>query len=296
MLKSVPELPEVETVRRALQPVMEGARILRVVVRRPDLRTPFHPEFVAHLEGQTIVTLARRAKYLVARLSSGEALAMHLGMSGSFRIARATSQETPGRFQWPRSRAGAHDHVTFWLSSGVAVTFNDPRRFGSMALVDAATGDAMFAKIGPEPLSNAFDAHTLARACAGRKTSIKAALLDQQVVAGVGNIYASEALHRAGLSPHRLASSIATGRGLPRPAAIRLAAAVKRVLTDAIARAATAPGQNEALGLDGSSAAPDRFRVYDREGLRCRRPGCPGTIRRIVQTGRATFFCPRCQR
>jgi len=263
-------------VRRELAPVMTGARIDRAEVRRPDLRAPFPRRFRTRLEGRTVVGVDRRAKYLLAELSSGETLVMHLGMSGSFRVDPSGGGE--------RDR---HDHVVFHLSSGADVVFNDPRRFGVMDLVPAG-GLAVhptLGRLGPEPLSSAFDAGALARACAGRKTSLKVALLDQRVVSGLGNIYASEALHVARLSPHRRASTIATPSGAPRPAAYRLAAAIKQVLHEAIARAA---GESY-----GSSS---RFRVYDREGARCRRRGCTGVVHRRTQAGRSTFYCRTCQK
>lgn len=264
-------------VRRELDPVMAGARIDRVEVRRPDLRAPFPRRFRARLEGRTVRRLDRRAKYLLAELSSGETLVMHLGMSGSFRVAAA------GDAGSPRDR---HDHVVFHLSSGASVVFNDPRRFGIMELLPPGplANHATLRRLGPEPLSNEFDGDALAQACAGRKTSLKAALLDQRVVSGLGNIYVSEALHVAGLSPRRRASTIATPSGTPRPAAHRLAAAIKQVLEEAIAHAA------------GEAYRSSRFRVYDREGARCRRRGCPGIIERRTQAGRSTFSCRTCQK
>ena len=212
----MPELPEVETVRRGLQPVMEGARIIKLDARRPDLRRPLPKDFARRVEGETVLGIGRRAKYLTVDLSSGDVLLMHLGMSGSFRVGHEDKAVTPGAFHHPRSAAAAHDHVVFHLSSGATVTFNDPRRFGLMLLVPRAELDVhpLMREIGPEPLGNAFDATLLAAACAGRKTSLKAALLDQSVVAGLGNIYVCEALHRAHLSPKRRASTIAT-RGAP---------------------------------------------------------------------------------
>lgn len=274
MLDSVPELPEVELVRRELQPVMTGARIERVLLNRPDLRIPFPPRFRARLQGRTVVELTRRAKYLLAALSSHETLLMHLGMSGSFRVELDSA--VPDR----------HDHVVLHLSSGATVLFNDPRRFGLMDLIPAGqlSSHPTLSTLGPEPLSPAFDAAALARACARRKTSLKVALLDQRVVAGLGNIYVSEALHLARLSPQRQASSIATPAGAPRDSARRLAAAIKQVLELAIDRAASAAYRSS------------RFRVYDREGARCRRTGCPGLIRRRTQAGRSTFYCRDCQK
>jgi formamidopyrimidine-DNA glycosylase len=265
----MPELPEVESARRTLQPLMEGARFVTVLTNRPNLRTAFPSDFATRLEGRRVQALERRGKYLLVELSSNEILVMHLGMSGSFRV-----DGDPGA-------GDAHDHVVFRMSSGATIVFNDPRRFGFMSIVsreDLRLRRGVGA-LGPEPLSNQFDADALARACRGKRTSLKAALSDQRVVAGLGNIYVTEALHRARLSPRRRASTIATRTGAPRESAIRLAQAIKRVLEDAVAR-----------GDD------NRFRVYDREGARCPRRGCRGVIRRITQSGRSTFFCPHCQK
>jgi formamidopyrimidine-DNA glycosylase len=275
----LPELPEVELVRRRLEPVMSGVRFARVLVRRPDLRIPFPKRFAARLTGETVVALTRRAKYLVAELSSGEALVVHLGMSGSFRVGRAGGGARA-------AAPGLHDHVVFEMATGAVVTFNDPRRFGFMDLMTPRqlAAHPALSTLGPEPLSEAFDASSLALACKGRKTSLKAALLDQRVVAGLGNIYVSEALHRARLSPLRLASTIATASGKPRPAAHRLTAAIKQVLTDAVERR-----------RDRSYRA-GRFQVYDRENEPCRTRGCGGTIHRRTHAGRSTFYCPTCQR
>src|SRR6202790_1271544 len=201
----MPELPEVETVRRGLQPVMEGSQIVKAEARRKDLRFPFQKDFVARLEGQTVTGLGRRAKYLMADLASGDVLLMHLGMSGSFRVINDDEQKAPGKFYHPRADDRAHDHVVFHMSSGAAVVFNDPRRFGYMKIIarGALEDEALLRALGPEPLGNAFDAKMLARACANKKTSLKAALLDQRVVAGLGNIYVCEALYRSQLSPRR---------------------------------------------------------------------------------------------
>jgi formamidopyrimidine-DNA glycosylase len=265
---------------------MEGARFEKVVARRPDLRFPLPIQFTSRLEGSTIRTLGRRGKYLVTELSSGEVLVMHLGMSGSFRVELASGETTPG----------AHDHVVFCLSSGARVTFNDPRRFGSMDLVsgDELRHHRALSRLGPEPLDAGFDAAVLAQACRGRKTSLKAVLSDQRVVAGLGNIYVCEALHRARLSPRRRASTLATRIGEPREAACRLTTAIKKVLDEAVARGIRWQQQADAGG--DAVYFPSRFRVYDRKGKRCVRAGCKGIVRRIVQAGRATFFCPVCQR
>ncbi|MDB5630242.1 MAG: mutM, partial [Tardiphaga sp.] len=206
----MPELPEVETVRRGLQPAMEGAVIVRAETRRGDLRFPFQPDFSARLDGQTVVSLGRRAKYLQADLSSGDVLLMHLGMSGSFRVVSNAAVTTPGGFHHPRGDDRTHDHVLFHMSNGAMIVFNDPRRFGYMKVLARAdmASDPLLKDIGPEPLGNEFDAAMLAGACAGKKTSLKAALLDQRVVAGLGNIYVCEALFRSRLSPRRLAATL----------------------------------------------------------------------------------------
>lgn len=261
---------------------MALARFDDVLVGRPDLRIPFPQNFRARLAGQTVLALRRRAKYLVAPLSSSETLVMHLGMSGSFRVDAGHDEQSTIRSD-ARLR---HDHVVFHMSSGAIITFNDPRRFGFMDLFspEQLATDPVFSTLGPEPLSAVFNADALARSCKGKKTSLKAALLDQRVVAGLGNIYVSEALHVARLSPQRQASTIATAAGRPRESAHRLAAAIKQVLTEAINR------------LSAADYRSSRFRVYDREGERCRHRGCGGTIKRRTQAGRSTFFCPVCQR
>src|ERR1700749_3972421 len=216
----MPELPEVETVRRGLQPVMEGSKIVKAEARRKDLRFPFQKDFVARLEGQTVTGLGRRAKYLMADLTSGDVLLMHLGMSGSFRVlkddnGKARNHLDPSHFHHPRNEDRAHDHVVFHMSSGHAIVFNDPRRFGYMKIIGrrAIEEEPLLKGLGPEPLGNEFDADMLARSCANKKTSLKAALLDQRVVAGLGNIYVFEALFRAHLSPRRLAAPLATKKG-----------------------------------------------------------------------------------
>ncbi|MEA2887028.1 MAG: formamidopyrimidine-DNA glycosylase [Bradyrhizobium sp.] len=299
----MPELPEVETVRRGLQPAMEGAKILRAEARRKDLRFPFQKDFVARLEGQTVTGLGRRAKYLMADLASGDVLLMHLGMSGSFRVVAANSKTAPGKFHHPRSEDRAHDHVIFHMSSGATVIFNDPRRFGYMKIFarDRIEDEPLLQGLGPEPLGNEFDAAMLASACANRKTSLKAALLDQRVVAGLGNIYVCEALFRAHLSPRRLAATLATKKtrsspgGEPTDHAKRLVGAIHGVL-------------NQAIKAGGSSLRDHRqtsgelgyfqhsFQVYDREGEKCQTAGCGGIVKRFTQNGRSTFWCPKCQR
>jgi formamidopyrimidine-DNA glycosylase len=293
----MPELPEVETVRRGLQPAMEGSKIVKAEARRKDLRFPFQKDFVARLEGQTVTGLGRRAKYLLADLGSGDVLLMHLGMSGSFRLITNDKEKAPGKFQHPRSEDRTHDHVVFHMSSGAAVVFNDPRRFGYMKIIARSKleEEPLLKGLGPEPLGNEFDAAMLARSCASKKTSLKAALLDQRVVAGLGNIYVCEALFRSHLSPRRLAATLATKKAEPTDHAKRLVTAIHGVL-------------NQAIKAGGSSLRDHRqtsgelgyfqhsFQVYDREGEKCQTAGCSGIVRRFTQNGRSTFWCPKCQK
>ena len=308
----MPELPEVETVRRALEPCLVGRRFLRVEQRRPDLRFPFPERFVARLEGAEVRTVGRRAKYLLMALSSGESLLAHLGMSGRMTILPPTSEHVtqcptatyhhavPADAQSAiTTQAGSpppigeqiHDHVVFHLDDGARIVFSDHRRFGYMDLVDTATQENCrhLARLGPEPLGNAFSARHLDRALAGKTTPIKAALLDQRVVAGLGNIYVCEALFRSGISPRRLAKSI------PGVRAARLVPAIREVLLDAID--AGGSSLRDYAHTDGSLGYfQHTFGVYDREGEPCRKLACPGTVRRIVQSGRSSFYCDRCQR
>jgi formamidopyrimidine-DNA glycosylase len=282
----MPELPEVEYARRRLQRTMAGARISRVVVRQAKLRYPFSEDFVGRLEGQTVRAVERRAKYLLVQLSSGDRLLMHLGMSGSFRIIRpGRIDPSRRRYYHDTSRPEAHDHVIFEMSTGANVVFNDPRRFGFMSLLtpDEHKTHKPLVRLGPEPLAPTFDAQALGRNLARRRTSLKMALSDQRVVGGLGNIYVVEALHRAGLSPTRAASTLVTRKGAPRAGVVRLVQAIREVLKEAIRRQYR-PGDDTP------------FRVYDRKGERCLRRGCRGTIRRIIQGGRSTFYCPVCQR
>src|SRR5476651_1842785 len=291
----MPELPEVETVRLGLAPAMEGARFTKVEARRRDLRWPLPKDFAKRLEGHTVEGLGRRAKYLLADLSSGDVLVMHLGMSGSFRVAQGGSEGKIAKYHHEKSKSVAHDHVVFHMSNGATVTFNDPRRFGSMKLVKRAKIDQepLLRSLGPEPLGNEFDAAMLTRACAGKKTSLKAALSDQRVVAGLGNIYVCEALFRARLSPKRQASTIADRNGKPNARAVALVDAIKAVLHDAIA--AGGSSLRDHRRTDGALGDfQHNFSVYDREGSPC--PACKGKIKRIVQTGRSTFYCPSCQK
>jgi formamidopyrimidine-DNA glycosylase len=271
---------------------MEGARVEKVEVRHRGLRWPIAKDFEKRIEGTTVEGLGRRAKYLTADLSSGDVLVMHLGMSGSFRVG---NESKPGVYYHERSKSTAHDHVVFHMSNGDTVTFNDPRRFGSMKLVPRARfeHEPLLRNIGPEPLGNEFDAAMLAHACAGKKTSLKAALLDQRVVAGLGNIYVCEALYRARLSPKRQASTIADRTGKPTARAEALVEAIKAVLQDAIkAGGSTLRDHRRADGSLGDFQ--HNFQVYDREGQPC--PHCKGTVKRIVQSGRSTFYCPSCQK
>ncbi len=293
----MPELPEVETVRRGLAPVMEGARIVEAVAHRGDLRWPFPKDFAARLKGQKVVGLGRRAKYLLADLSSGDVLLMHLGMSGSFRVVNNGTAKTPGIFHYQRSDYGAHDHVVFRMSSGATIAFNDPRRFGCMKLFPrrAIDEEPLLRSLGPEPLGNEFDAAMLAEACAGKKTSVKAALLDQTIVAGLGNIYVCEALNRSRISPRRMASTLATRSGAPRERTGPLVDSIKAVLADAIEAGGSSLRDHKQTNGDLGDFQ-HRFRVYDREGKPCPTRGCAGIIRRIVQGGRSTFFCPVCQK
>jgi formamidopyrimidine-DNA glycosylase len=288
----MPELPEVETVRRGLAPAMEGERFAKVEVRRGDLRWPLPRNFAERLRGKTVEGLGRRAKYLLADLSSGDVLLMHLGMSGSFRVDKDSA---PGKYYHERSKSTAHDHVVFHMSNGATVTFNDPRRFGSMKLVSRAKieHEPLLRALGPEPLGNEFDAAMLAKACARKKTSLKAALSDQRVVAGLGNIYVCEALFRARLSPKRRASTIADRHGKPNERAEKLVDAIKAVLMDAIE--AGGSSLRDHRRADGSLGDfQHNFQVYDRKGEPC--PCCKGRIKRIVQVGRSTFHCPSCQK
>ncbi len=295
----MPELPEVETVRRGLQPVMEGARIVAVEARRPDLRFPFPPDFAKRLSGRKIVSLGRRAKYLTAEIEGGPMLICHLGMSGSFRIEEEDGASTPGDFHYERSKAAAHDHVVFHLASPrdkkSKVVFNDPRRFGFMLFADERNEHPMLADLGVEPTGNALDGRLLSDLLRGRKAPLKATLLDQTLIAGLGNIYVSEALWRAGLSPRRAAGTIVPANGRVGERAEKLADAIRSVIADAIE--AGGSSLRDYVHADGSLGYfQHSFSVYDREGEPCRKPGCNGTIARIVQSGRSTFYCPVCQR
>ncbi|MBA1139599.1 bifunctional DNA-formamidopyrimidine glycosylase/DNA-(apurinic or apyrimidinic site) lyase [Mesorhizobium neociceri] len=296
----MPELPEVETVRRGLQPVLEGARIVRVEARRPDLRFPFPTKFAQRLTGKTITALGRRAKYLTMHLDGGPVLICHLGMSGSFRIETVDDSETPGAFHHECSKDAKHDHVVFHVVSPAGVqsrvVFNDPRRFGFMLFAEGlADAHPMLAGLGVEPTGNALDGSLLASLLKGRRSPLKAALLDQKLIAGLGNIYVSEALWRAGLSPLREAGTIAGTGKKAKEQSERLAEAIRSVIADAIA--AGGSSLRDYVHTDGSLGYfQHSFAVYDREGEPCPTPRCRGHIERVVQSGRSTFYCRTCQR
>jgi formamidopyrimidine-DNA glycosylase len=322
----MPELPEVETVRRGLAPILVGNAIACVEQRRPDLRFPLPRNFGERLAGRKVEALDRRAKYLLARLDDGEVLVMHLGMTGRFSIDRPTSPTPKGRGRHasesvghitspPEGEVGAerqergaqlktangvppkHEHIVFHLGDGTALRYTDARRFGLMDLVpeDELGSHALFKGLGVEPLSRTFTPPWLATKLKGKTTSIKAALVDQRLIAGLGNIYASEALYRAGVSPLRLAGSLATKNGKPTKETGALVASIKAALQDAIkAGGSTLRDYKRADGRIGRFQM--RFKVYGREGKPCKTKGCHGTVRRIVQGGRSTFYCPICQR
>ncbi|MBM1815669.1 bifunctional DNA-formamidopyrimidine glycosylase/DNA-(apurinic or apyrimidinic site) lyase [Pseudosulfitobacter pseudonitzschiae] len=282
----MPELPEVETVRRGLDPVMEGAVIAQADVNRPDLRWPFPPEMAARLTGRQVLGLRRRSKYILADLDSGETLLIHLGMSGRMLI----SGDPLGQFVHTHPAPEKHDHVVLHMDNGARVTFNDPRRFGAMDLLDTATAEQhkLLAVLGPEPLGNAFNEDVLVQAFKGKASPVKSALLDQRIVAGLGNIYVCEALFRAGVSPRRKAGNISQAR-------VRaLVPIIREVLSDAIA--AGGSSLRDFRQADGELGYfQHSFDVYGREGQPCRTPGCTGTVQRIVQSGRSSFYCALCQ-
>jgi formamidopyrimidine-DNA glycosylase len=294
----MPELPEVETVRRGLEPVLVGNEFARVEQRRADLRFPLPKDFGPRLSGRKIEALDRRAKYILARLDDGEVLVMHLGMTGRFSIDRTNGKSIElGEFEDEPRPAPKHEHIVFHLGDGTAVRYSDTRRFGLMDLIRAERLDkhALFKGLGIEPLSPAFTPEWLAGRLKGKATSIKAALLDQKLIAGLGNIYACEALHRAGISPLKLAGTLATKSGKPTRKTEALVAAIKAVLSDAIkAGGSSLRDYKRADGRLGRFQ--HRFKTYNRAGKPCPRKGCGGTVRRIVQGGRSTFYCPTCQR
>jgi formamidopyrimidine-DNA glycosylase len=292
----MPELPEVETVRRGLTPAMLGARVRKVELRRADIRYPFPDRFAQRLTGQRIVDVGRRAKYLLFQLDGGETLIVHLGMSGSFRMEK-TIASTPGKFHHERSKDPKHDHVVLVLDNGWVVTYNDPRRFGFMDLAPTKTlaEHPRMRGLGAEPLVPEFDAHCLAKLFAGSRAPLKSALLDQKRIAGLGNIYVCEALFRARLAPSRPASVLADARGAPTRAAAAVAEAIRNVLEEAIeAGGSTLRDHRQANGELGYFQHV--FKVYDREGSSCVRERCRGIIARSTQSGRSTFYCTKCQR
>lgn len=282
----MPELPEVETVRRGLLPVMEGARIARAEVNRPDLRWPFPDRMADRLTGRTVTALRRRSKYILADLDSGETLLVHLGMSGRMLISGAQL----GSFHHDHPAPQKHDHVVLHLGNGARITFNDARRFGAMDLMptDRADQHLLLRDLGPEPFGNDFNEPYLAGRLKGRKTPIKAALLDQRIVAGLGNIYVAETLFRARISPLRLAGELAEAQ------VHSLVPVIREVLAEAIeAGGSSLRDFRQANGELGYFSK--HFQVYDREGDPCETPGCTGTITRSVQSGRSSFWCPTCQ-
>ncbi|SIS52262.1 bifunctional DNA-formamidopyrimidine glycosylase/DNA-(apurinic or apyrimidinic site) lyase [Paracoccus saliphilus] len=281
----MPELPEVETVRRGLQPHLEGQRIARAEARRPDLRWPLPPDLVQVLTGATVTGLRRRSKYLLADLDRGGTMLMHLGMSGRL-LVEGTGL---AGFHRDPSILPRHDHVVLVTEAGTTITFNDARRFGMVDLIREDETHPLLAHLGPEPFDPDFDVRYLSEVFAGRRVPVKQALLDQKIVAGLGNIYVSEALHRAGIDPRRAAGRIGKDR------IIALADHVREVLSDAIAAGGSSlRDHRQATGELGYFQ--HSFRVYDREGTPCPAMGCDGHVRRIVQSGRSSFFCPRCQR
>jgi formamidopyrimidine-DNA glycosylase len=295
----MPELPEVETVRAGLEPLLRGRRFRRVEQRRKDLRFPLPDRFVERLTGAKVLSVDRRAKYLVLPLDNGEVLAMHLGMTGRFTVSApgGANGRVLGEYTYEHGGDATHDHVVFTMTGGAVVTYNDARRFGYMTLIaaDELDSNAFFAGLGVEPLSDELNGAYLATKARGRKLDLKAFLMDQRIVAGLGNIYVCEALFRAGLDPFKGAARLATKTGKPTPHAERLAAEIKDVLRDAIrAGGSTLRDYKRADGSSGSFQK--EFGVYGREGEPCSRPGCRGIVRRKTQGGRSTFWCPVCQR
>ncbi|WP_317056370.1 bifunctional DNA-formamidopyrimidine glycosylase/DNA-(apurinic or apyrimidinic site) lyase [Roseovarius rhodophyticola] len=283
----MPELPEVETVRRGLEPAMTGAKIAKAQVNRPDLRWPFPERMAERLTGATVRGLRRRSKYILADLSSDETLLVHLGMSGRMLV----SGDPLGQFVHTHPTPAKHDHVVLDMDNGARITFNDPRRFGAMDLMPTREIDShpLLAKLGPEPLGNSFDEPYLLRALKAKNTPIKSALLDQRIVAGLGNIYVCEALYRASISPKKRAG------GLSKRRAAALVPIIREVLADAIE--AGGSSLRDFRQADGELGYfQHRFDVYGREAEPCNRPDCKGTIRRIVQSGRSSFYCAQCQR
>jgi formamidopyrimidine-DNA glycosylase len=295
----MPELPEVETVRAGLEPVLRGRRFVRVEQRRADLRFPLPARFAERLAGRRVRRVDRRAKYILVHLEGGEVLAMHLGMTGRFTVSRGSTGKASqlGDYTYEHGKNTKHDHLVFTMTGGAIVTYNDARRFGYMTLIRESEleHDVFFRGLGVEPLGDDLTPSYLARRAQGKKVDLKALLMDQRIVAGLGNIYVCEALFRAGLSPWKSASRLATRTCKPTPAAERLVPQIKAVLLDAIrAGGSTLRDYKQANGDIGSFQK--EFAVYGREGEPCARPGCRGTVRRETQGGRSTFYCPTCQR
>ena len=288
----MPELPEVETVRRGLSEAMEGRVLTRVIVNRSDLRWPLPPRFAERIAGRVVERIGRRAKYLTFELSGGDILLAHLGMSGRMVIDRPDAESaTPGIYHRNTGANGTHEHIAFEIDGRRWVRFSDPRRFGMMDLVPAAgfAAHKLIAGLGPEPMGNEFNGPALGARLNGKRTPIKAALLDQRVVAGLGNIYVCESLFHAGISPRRLAARVQGEH------AERLVTAIKRVLAEAIeAGGSSLRDHRQASGELGYFQ--HRFAVYDREGQPCPGCDCARSVRRLVQSGRSTFYCAARQR
>ena len=292
----MPELPEVETVRRGLEPVLVGRTITAVRLARPDLRFALPKDFSARLEGRRVVALTRRAKYLIAELDSGDRLLMHLGMTGRFTVVVPDGRAvTLGELYYEPAAPAIHDHVLFETEDGHRIVYNDARRFGIMDIIAAGSAPhPLLRHLGVEPLEDAFDAQYLNRSFRDKRAPLKAVLLDQRIIAGLGNIYVCEALYRAQISPLRLAGTLARPRK-PDIRVERLVTSIRSVLSEAIEAGGST--LRDYARTDGSAGAfQPAFEVYDREGENCLRPGCRGRIRRTVQAGRSTFWCPVCQR
>ena len=292
----MPELPEVETVRRGLQPVMEGARIVRAELRRLDLRFAFPTRLAERIEGQEVISVARRAKYLLFQLENGLTMLSHLGMSGSFRIEKGGGEDTPGLFHHERGKLQAHDHVILSMVSPngqeCRIIYNDPRRFGFMDLIEPGGfhGNRFLQGLGVEPVGNELSGALISALFAKKAAPLKSALLDQRLIAGLGNIYVCEALWRSGLSPERASQTICGTKQ-----AEGLASDIREVVAEAIQ--AGGSSLRDYMQTDGSLGYfQHSFAVYDREGEKCRKARCKGTVSRIVQSGRSSFFCPACQK
>lgn len=297
----MPELPEVETVKRGLAPAMEGAKITKVDVNRPNLRFPFPENFAKRLKGQLIKSVGRRAKYLTIFMDNDEVLIMHLGMSGSFHVEQVKSNKTyPLDIHHDRDRLVAHDHVIFHVkgpNGKFSIVYNDPRRFGFMDLIaqNALSAHKYFAKLGIEPTGNSLDGECIAGLFKGKSAPLKSALLDQKLIAGLGNIYVCEALWQAGLSPKRIAKTISTSHPVAKKRAALLSDAIRGVISRAIE--AGGSSLNDHRQTDGTLGYfQHRFRVYDREGDPCSQNNCQGVIKRITQSGRSTYYCNKCQK